>query len=1112
MKHLFALLIFLCAYSAVAQCTFTSTGGGGDWNNGATWSVVGTGCTGTPGASTPNDDFVIIADGDEVLFNLGSTIDIDGLTFEDNAILTYNTNNGDLDVNGNVNVSLNSLGSATSSIDLDATTPPSGTRLDIFGALNIDLNTTFQVGGVRFNDVGTTTINGTLEFTSTEAVVALDDIIVTATGTWNNGIVAEDFSIGGDITSNGTWIGCSNVGGCNYVMTAATSSISGTVSISDLIINGTDVCTNNGDLTITDFIRGSGTFNNAGTVTFTNNSDVTITLSTFNASGTLVIYSGSSNQNMIDEDHYDVEFNMDASSTQVRMVNDVTIDNDLTLTRGRFRVQSANNMAIGGNVVMENGAEFEVNTVGSTVNIAGDFTLNNGLLDHNDGIIDIDGTLTINEGTNISGSEASHIINSTMNVNQLSIQEATLTVASGTTTIEDTGATSVDINTNGIITVTSGTFNVDGSIDINGSAAEFRPNGITGVTTVAGNINLADGEFDHNNGTVDVLTDIVVTGGTMTMNEGTSNSVINAVNLSVTNATASLPEGDLTLSGTITLNTGATMTQNNSDGNIVAASYILNDNAIANHNNGSFTVGDITVNGASNNLNIENSTFESTGTLTINDGRVDFENFGGAYNFNDVLIQTNGTWTVTTGNGSADPIISGNFTNNGTFNSCSTTSGCIYTFDGDNTTISGSSVISFTDLTINTTAATPNINLGRDVDVTNQLSMTAGDLVLGSFNLTLGESASVLGGSTSTYIQQTGTGRVIKEYPLSSFSNQLDIPFGDATTYAPMTFTLNSGSGVAAGAQISFEYNNASGHPNRDNDNSGDMGDDDGTAATAYLNDYWEFDLSNISSIDFSASGDFQSGGVVGSTGSMVPVILRTGTPPMGSSTIDWHVVGANASKGSGSVSSTTVTFINVNNVINTTSNWVLYAMDNATERLPITLISFDVYSMGDQVQLEWATADEENNDFFTIERSVNGIDFQTLMTLDGAGNSAGRIDYSVIDAFPLEGRSYYRLKQTDFNGQFSYSEVKSVFMDNVSHKVQLYRNPVRVGDEVRLLGLERLDVNTELNFITLAGQVVTTVSAHELRNNGLRMLNPGLYLIKIDDQLHPQTLKLIVR
>lgn len=94
---------------------------------------------------------------------------------------------------------------------------------------------------------------------------------------------------------------------------------------------------------------------------------------------------------------------------------------------------------------------------------------------------------------------------------------------------------------------------------------------------------------------------------------------------------------------------------------------------------------------------------------------------------------------------------------------------------------------------------------------------------------------------------------------------------------------------------------------------------------------------------------------------------------------------------------------------------------------LPIELLSFTATYQSPNVHLKWITETEINNDFFTIERSDNAVDFRNLMMVDGAGNSTQRLYYSAIDAQPLKGISYYRLKQTDYDGRFSYSETVAV-------------------------------------------------------------------------------------
>lgn len=94
---------------------------------------------------------------------------------------------------------------------------------------------------------------------------------------------------------------------------------------------------------------------------------------------------------------------------------------------------------------------------------------------------------------------------------------------------------------------------------------------------------------------------------------------------------------------------------------------------------------------------------------------------------------------------------------------------------------------------------------------------------------------------------------------------------------------------------------------------------------------------------------------------------------------------------------------------------------------LPIELISFNATEENEHVRLDWATATELDNDHFTIERSQDGLNFQPVATIPGAGNSQQTITYSRLDRLVPEGLLYYRLKQTDVNGAYSYSPVVSV-------------------------------------------------------------------------------------
>ena len=91
---------------------------------------------------------------------------------------------------------------------------------------------------------------------------------------------------------------------------------------------------------------------------------------------------------------------------------------------------------------------------------------------------------------------------------------------------------------------------------------------------------------------------------------------------------------------------------------------------------------------------------------------------------------------------------------------------------------------------------------------------------------------------------------------------------------------------------------------------------------------------------------------------------------------------------------------------------------------LPIELLSFSGNSLDDANILEWTTSTELDNDYFIVERSSNGSDFEEIQKVDGAGNSNSAISYSIRDNDPLNGINYYRLKQTDFSGNYKHSSI----------------------------------------------------------------------------------------
>jgi hypothetical protein len=168
---------------------------------------------------------------------------------------------------------------------------------------------------------------------------------------------------------------------------------------------------------------------------------------------------------------------------------------------------------------------------------------------------------------------------------------------------------------------------------------------------------------------------------------------------------------------------------------------------------------------------------------------------------------------------------------------------------------------------------------------------------------------------------------------------------------------------------------------------------------------------------------------------------------------------------------------------------------------LPIELLSFEAEEIDDDyVELSWVTASEINNDYFEVERSLDGVLWQPILTKDGAGNSSMVQNYLAYDRDPFVGYSYYRLKQVDFDGAFTRSAPVSVYFNN-PEMVSIYPNPVR--DEA-LLSLNGTQNGIGQLFIyAVDGRLIQSLDFEVIVgvntiNVDLSLLSAGTYQIKI--------------
>lgn len=174
---------------------------------------------------------------------------------------------------------------------------------------------------------------------------------------------------------------------------------------------------------------------------------------------------------------------------------------------------------------------------------------------------------------------------------------------------------------------------------------------------------------------------------------------------------------------------------------------------------------------------------------------------------------------------------------------------------------------------------------------------------------------------------------------------------------------------------------------------------------------------------------------------------------------------------------------------------------------LPITLVSFEAFAQQEEnsqepyVALRWTTAREIDNDFFTIERSTDGESFIEIQRIPGAGNSDAVISYGTSDNTPLHGISYYRLKQTDFDGTFTYSKVVSVRVNlSLASRLSVYPNPN--SSSRFFLNMKSEEVKS-LAIYDLSGRLQEFCTNFELTSQGLQpvsdtQLSKGSYLVKV--------------
>lgn len=192
-----------------------------------------------------------------------------------------------------------------------------------------------------------------------------------------------------------------------------------------------------------------------------------------------------------------------------------------------------------------------------------------------------------------------------------------------------------------------------------------------------------------------------------------------------------------------------------------------------------------------------------------------------------------------------------------------------------------------------------------------------------------------------------------------------------------------------------------------------------------------------------------------------------------------------------------------------TTSSPAPYSITTSNP-LVVSLVEFTVQKLNSATLLNWVTVSEENNKGFEIEHSSEGGIWKGIgfvQSLAQGGHSTVRLEYQFLDQNPTVGQNYYRLRQIDFNGKYSYSEVREIWF-SPSSDINVYPNPAQ--ENITISGLV---VGDEIVVYNVLGQQVRTVTAQaHLEVVPMEDLVDGTYYVQVSGKAGRSTTHKIVK
>ncbi|MBL7849966.1 MAG: T9SS type A sorting domain-containing protein, partial [Cyclobacteriaceae bacterium] len=750
----------------------------------------------------------------------------------------------------------------------------------------------------------------------------------------------------------------------------------------------------------------------------------------------------------------------------------------------------------------------------------------------NDGTADVQGDVTIGSAASNVNTRVSriNITTGTLGAGSLRFRPfiqagrevQTVLNISGAGTVNLHGALTFNGNRGTLSSAAGSTFNFDRSasgqtiaIPTSSAAAWVYAN------IHANNTSSAGVAFGFTSTATSVTGNVRVQTGLMTLGNfdlvgaaGSTFEVANGATFEMRSTTGGGTGGFPTGFGTVSLGASST----------VAYNQIGNTNpwSVLTHTYGNLIIGQ---NGSTRNFQIANATTNVAGNLTVGSGTSTptFRATGTA------TLNVTGNVTINSsasldGSNITNFNVGGNWTNDGDFTEGTNT----VTFNSPAANVlqllGGTVSETFYNLRLNTSAATDAVRLTNSITVLNNLVLTQGGLELNGNTLSVGNSATTAISRTTGYIKSESTtapyGTI--RWFINNGTGTYTYPFGvSSTQYIPfvMNITVAGTKGVGSGYVPVSTYATAATNPPGEYPTG--VTNLNGTTGGASVTDrYWNITLGSsefagtrpTSTITFTALNTEKP--------STWTAIGEPPTNPNQLLTQRWNTAAywdpAQTSPAQSYTNNAPAagTFqVNVPSVSSYSTSWTI---TDSSVPLPVELVAFSAMLRDDQVEVTWTTESETNNDFFTVQRTADGEQFEDIAQVKGKGTTVATHDYRVVDNLPRPGRWYYRVRQTDYDGTHSYSRLAAVDVPESLFRT-VFPNPGN-GREINLalpagdLGKVAVVVLTDVQGRTVYQSVPFGIETNSIRLELNEAVTAGIYLVSLAVDSEVRRYKWIVR